>query len=135
MEYNTKVQKKVAGDTKTKQKRNSTVRIVWGDHQVYLYGHFMFGEGSAPQELVYAMDGKESCDVGTEVISNCHSHCMCCNHLRQHKHPLNISLDAMIVQLHLHLRYSADVLSITTKSPLLLLCSTDGKHAILKVIC
>lgn len=49
--------------------------------QDYLYGHFVFGEGSAPQELVYAVDGEESCDVGTEVISNGHSHSMCCDHL------------------------------------------------------
>lgn len=78
--------KKVANDTK---KNNNTqpnsirTETRQSDEypQHYLYGHFVFGEGSAPQELVYAVDGEESGDVGTEVISNGHSHSMCCDHL------------------------------------------------------
>lgn len=65
--------------TEFHQNRNNTVRRVSSED--YLYGHFVFGEGSAPQELVYAVDGEESCDVGTEVISNGHSYSMCGDHL------------------------------------------------------
>ncbi len=84
--------KKVANNTKNNDIQPNSIRTETTqseEHpQHYLYGHFVFGEGSAPQELVYAVDGEESCDVGTEVISNGHSHSMCCDHLWQHKNPL-----------------------------------------------
>lgn len=31
----------------------------------YLNGHFVLGERSAPKQLVDAVNGEESCDVGT----------------------------------------------------------------------
>lgn len=34
-------------------------------HIAHLDGHFVLGEGSAPQQLVDTVDGEEPCDVGT----------------------------------------------------------------------
>lgn len=47
----------------------------------HLDGHFVLGEGSAPEQLVDAVDGEESCDVGTQVVGHCHPHGMGGNHL------------------------------------------------------
>lgn len=34
-------------------------------HTTYLDGHFVLGEGSAPEQLVDTVNWEESCDVGT----------------------------------------------------------------------
>lgn len=54
-------------------------------HIAYLDGHFVLGEGSAPQQLVDAVDGEESCDGGTQVIGHCDPHRVGCNHLHNRK--------------------------------------------------
>lgn len=41
----------------------------------------MLCEGSAPQQLIDAVNGEESCYVGTEVVGHCDPHSMSCNHL------------------------------------------------------
>lgn len=46
-----------------------------------LDGHFVLGEGSAPKQLIDAVDGKEPCDVGTEIVGHCHPHGMSGHHL------------------------------------------------------
>lgn len=46
-----------------------------------LDGHFVLGEGSAPKQLIDAVDGKEPCDVGTQTVGHCHPHSMSGNHL------------------------------------------------------
>lgn len=46
-----------------------------------LDGHFVLGEGSAPKQLIDAVDGKKPCDVGTEIVGHCHPHSMSGNHL------------------------------------------------------
>lgn len=46
-----------------------------------LDGHFVLGEGSAPKQLIDAVDGKEPRDVGTEIVGHCHPHSMSGNHL------------------------------------------------------
>lgn len=39
----------------------------------HLDGHFVLGEGSAPQQLVDAVDGQEARDVGAQVVGDCDS--------------------------------------------------------------
>lgn len=41
----------------------------------------MLGEGSAPEQLVDAVDGEESCDVGTEAVGHCDPHSVGRHHL------------------------------------------------------
>lgn len=55
-----------------------TVEACTGPH---LDGHFVLGEGSAPEQLVDAVDGKEACDVGTETGGHRHPHRMSGDHL------------------------------------------------------
>lgn len=56
-------------------------------HNIFLYlnGHFVLGKGPAPKQLVDTVNGKKSCDVGTEVVGHCDPHSMGRNHLHKEK--------------------------------------------------
>lgn len=47
-----------------------------------LDGDFVFGEGTAPQKLVDAVNGEEPCDVCTEVVGHCHPDGVSGDHLQ-----------------------------------------------------